>query len=152
MTFNLQEIRMDITDGLYKCLGSGSGRQVFDLNNGYVVKVAKNRKGFAQNKVEHYISRNSRIDLLAEVVEVSEDYSLLVMEKAQKISDIRDVWDYFRVKSNRELLEHRDVKKLYMQYRLLPRDLLRVCNWGRIGNFIVIIDYGFTFEVRMKYY
>ena len=152
MTFDLQEIRMDISDGLYLCIGCGSGRQVFDLNNGYVVKAAKNRKGVAQNKVEQYISRNSRINLLAEVVMVSEDFSLLIMEKAQKLTDIHDVWDFFRVTSNKELLQHRDVKRLYTKYRLLPRDLLRACNWGRIGDDIVIIDYGFTLEVRMKYY
>jgi hypothetical protein len=37
MSFNLQKIRMDITKGNYTSLGSGSGRQVYDLDNGYVV-------------------------------------------------------------------------------------------------------------------
>lgn len=152
MIFNLQKIRMDITKGLYTCLGSGSGRQVFDLDNGYVVKVAKNRKGIAQNKVEHHISRNSLVHLLAEVVQVSEDSSLLIMEKAQKITNISEVWDYFHVNSNRELLQLKELKKLYMKHHLIPPDLRRACNWGKIHNRMVIIDYGFTFAVRRMYY
>lgn len=34
-----------------KYIGSGSSRNVFDLGNGYVMKVAKNLAGIAQNKV-----------------------------------------------------------------------------------------------------
>jgi hypothetical protein len=143
---------MDIKKGNYTSLGSGSGRQVYDLDNGYVVKVARNRKGIAQNKVEQHISSSSSTLILAEVMQTSEDFSLLIMEKAEKITNISDVWDYFHVKSNRELLQKRELKELYTKHHLLPPDLCRACNWGRIQNSMVIIDYGFTSAVKRKYY
>ena len=42
--------------GNYIYIGSGSSRNVFDLGNGYVMKVAKNIAGIAQNKSEYRIS------------------------------------------------------------------------------------------------
>ena len=50
------QIKLNIKRGYYRYIGSGSGRQVFDLENGYVVKVAKNKAGIAQNKSEYKIS------------------------------------------------------------------------------------------------
>jgi predicted transcriptional regulator len=152
MSFNMQKIRMDIKKGNYTSLGSGSGRQVYDLDNGYVVKVARNRKGIAQNKVEQYISSRSNTLILAKVMQTSEDFSLLIMEKAQKITNISDVWNYFHVKSNKELLKQKELKELYTKYHLLTPDLCRACSWGRIHNSMVIIDYGFTLAVKRKYY
>ena len=48
MVIKFNEIKLNITRGYYRYIGSGSGRQVFDLENGYVIKMAKNR-GVSQN-------------------------------------------------------------------------------------------------------
>ncbi|HHX11997.1 MAG TPA: hypothetical protein GX731_04185, partial [Clostridiales bacterium] len=46
---DFDSIIMNIGKGNYQFIGSGSGRRVYDLGNGYVVKVAKNNRGIAQN-------------------------------------------------------------------------------------------------------
>ena len=43
MIIAFSQIMLRIKRGYYRYIGSGSGRKVFDLGNGYVIKVAKNR-------------------------------------------------------------------------------------------------------------
>lgn len=152
MRIDFDQIKTNIRDGAYESLGSGSGRRVFDLENGYVVKVAKNRKGIAQNEAEYQISSTSNSNLFAKVLEVSEDYRLLIMQKAEKIIYISEVWNYFNVKNNRELYKVDEIKYISSEYNLLMADLYRPVNWGKINSKVVIIDFGFTRRVRKKYY
>jgi hypothetical protein len=48
MKFNFDEINYGIKRRTFRPLGNGSGRRVYDLGNGYVLKAAKNRKGIAR--------------------------------------------------------------------------------------------------------
>lgn len=152
MRIDFDQIKSNIRDGAYESLGSGSGRRVFDLENGYVVKVAKNRKGIAQNEAEYQISLTSNSVLFAKVLQVSEDYRLLIMQKAEKIIHISEVWDYFNIKNNRELYKVEEIKYISSEYNLLMADLYRPVNWGKINSKIVIIDFGFTRRVRKRFY
>ena len=95
MISRFNQIMFDIRRGYYKYIGSGSSRDVFDLENGYVIKVAKNKAGIAQNKAEYKISDNDNSDLFAKVVQVSNDFSLLIMEKADEIYNISYVLKVF---------------------------------------------------------
>ena len=152
LKFDFEQIDSGIRKRTYKNIGSGSGRIVFDLKNGYVVKLAKNKKGFAQNETEFYISSIARSKIFAEIPQISQDFRLLIMEKAEKIKNISYVWKYFNVKSNKALFELEELKYLTYKYNLLQYDLKRVVNWGKIDNRPVIIDYGFTVDVKKKYY
>jgi len=146
------QIMFDIRRGYYKYIGSGSSRDVFDLENGYVIKVAKNRAGIAQNKAEYKISDNDNSDLLAKVVQVSNDFNFLIMEKADTIYNISYVLKYFNVRDKRELLNLKELQKIKRNYNLVLGDFERKSNWGMINGRPVIIDYGFTREVRERYY
>ena len=152
MRVDFDQIIANVRDGAYKSIGSGSGRRVFDLENGYVVKVAKNKKGIAQNEAEYQISSASNSALFAKVLQISEDYRMLIMQKAEKIKHISEVWEYFNVKSNRELYNVGEIRYISSEYNLLMADLYRPVNWGRINARPVIIDFGFTRRVRKKYY
>ena len=152
MKFNFELIRLNIKKNIYRLIGSGSGRNVFDLENGYVVKVAKNRRGFAQNKAEHQIALNNDSTVFAKILQVSEDFELLIMEKADKVESISEVWRYFHVKSNSELYHLEELKHISAKYDLILKDLGRPVNWGKINERPVIIDYGFTRRVKNKYY
>lgn len=136
----------------YRYIGSGSSRNVFDLGNGYVIKVAKNRAGIAQNKSEYRISSIDSSNLFAEVIQVSESFDTLIMRKAYKIRDLRDIFDYFKVRSYEELFRLREFQKIQYKYNLLSSDLSRTSSWGIIDGRPTIIDYGFTREVVEKYY
>ncbi len=105
MTIDFDKVMLNIKQGYYKYIGSGSGRKVFDLGNGYVLKIAKNKAGIAQNKAEYIISDNDQTKLFAKVIQVSSDFSLLIMEKASRISDILYVWKHFNVSNKDEFLK-----------------------------------------------
>ena len=152
MVIEFNQIRWNITHGYYRYIGSGSGRQVFDLENGYVVKVAKNNAGIAQNKSEYKISVNDYSRLFAKVIQASNDFKLLIMQKADKINNISYVFKYFNVRSKRDLFNLKELQTIKENYNLLLNDFGRESSWGMINGIPVIIDYGFTREVRDRYY
>lgn len=135
-----------------KYIGSGSSRNVFDLGNGYVMKVAKNLAGIAQNRVEYQISSMDSSDLFAKVMQVSSNFNYLVMQKADKINSITDILYYFNVRSIDELFSLREFQNIVYRYNLLANDLCRTSSWGIVNGEPVIIDYGFTREVSARYY
>lgn len=149
---NFDEIYYNLRKGLYRYIGSGSGRRVFDLGNGYVVKVARNRRGIAQNRVEYDISISDDSNLFAKVPSVSNDYRLLIMEKAIRIRRFSDIFKYYNVRNFRQLFQLEQIKVILAKHNLVPADLVRASNWGIVDNRPVIIDYGFTYLVRRRYY
>lgn len=152
MVIAFNEIILNITRGYYRYIGSGSGRKVFDLGNGYVIKVAKNKAGIAQNKCEHEISYNDHSNLFAKVIQVSNNFKLLIMQKADEINTISYVWQYFNVTSKRELFDLKELQNIKRNYNLLLGDFNKKSSWGIINGRPVIIDYGFTREVKERYY
>lgn len=151
MLVDFDDIRMKVKKKSYHLIGSGSGREVFDLENGYVAKIAKNRRGLAQNKAEKQIASMNHSKLFAKIIAVSEDFIYLIMEKADRINNFSYVLKYFNVKNNRELFRLEEFRDCTIKYRLLLPDLYRRSSWGIINGRPVIIDFGFTKEVR-KYY
>lgn len=152
MIINFNQIMFNLARGYYRCIGAGSSRQVFDLENGYVIKAAMNEAGLAQNKSEYEISAYDNSYLFAKVIQVSGDYRLLIMEKARKIKNISYVWEYFNVSGKKELFNSKEMQKIKNNYDLLLGDFDRKSNWGIINGRPVIIDYGFTREVKARYY
>ncbi len=152
MLISYNSIMFNIKRGAYKYLGEGSSRKVFDLNNGYVVKIAKNMAGVEQNRIEYIISEDNRSNLLARVVQASNNYDFIIMRRARKVKDILDVWDYFNVTNKNEFLDLPELKRLKTNYNLLLNDLNKKTSWGMIGRRPVIIDYGFTKRVKERYY
>ena len=137
---------------VYRYIGSGSGRKVFDLGNGYVIKVAKNIAGIAQNKVEYQISFNNNSNLFARVIEVSGDFKFLIMKKADIINDFSYVLEYFNVSNSQEFIRLKGLQTIRWKYNLLLSDLCKKSSWGIIDGIPVIIDYGFTKQVHRRYY
>ncbi len=152
MLFDLTRIASNIRRGAYRYIGSGSGRQVYDLGNGYVVKVAKNRKGVAQNEAEHEISLQDNSGLFAAVIQASVDHLLIIMEKAEQLKHISSVWRYFDVRNNQELYRIPKIKEAMIQHNLIFDDLCKPHSWGALNGRPVVIDYGFTRSVNRNYY
>jgi hypothetical protein len=75
---------------LGKPLGAGSGRVVFDLGDGTVLKIAKNPKGVSQNGMEtDGFIQQEYDDVIATVVDSDPDDLWLVMVKAKKVGTRR---------------------------------------------------------------
>lgn len=148
----MNEIILNLRMGNYRYIGSGSGRKVFDLENGYVVKIAKNQAGIAQNRTEYQISFHDNSGLFAEVIQVSNDFIFLIMEKAKKIDNFSYICKYFNIKNNRELANLSELQNIHKKYNLLWSDLFRKSSWGILDGKPVIIDYGYTKAVAQRYY
>lgn len=146
------KIIYNIRNGVYNYIGSGSSRRVFDLNNGYVIKVAKNRAGIEQNKAEYRISKSDNLYIFAKVIYASDSYEYIIMRKAKKISSINYVWKYFGVWSKHDFYNLEVIRMIQDRYNLIVNDLSRVSSWGIIDGRLQIIDYGFTRKVMNRYY
>ena len=148
---NYENIHKNLENKRYPFLGAGSGRYVYDLGNEYVVKVAMNRKGFAQNRAEFQISSTIKSELLARIIGISKDEKYIIMSKATAINSISEIWNYYHVRNNYELCQLESFRHIAEKGELLMNDLCRKRNWGWMNGRPVIIDYGFTRDTK-KYY
>lgn len=151
MEIDFENIRVNIEKKSYELIGIGTGRHVYDLDNGYVVKVARNTRGIVQNKAEYQIASSDHSHIFAKVVGVSENHKYLVMQKAERINSLSEVWEYYHVRNNRELFRIEKFREAVRKNNLLLPDLGRKNSWGKVKGKPVIIDYGFTREVSRYY-
>ena len=77
-------------------IGAGSSRVVFAVDDEKVLKVAKNKKGLAQNQEEMQDWRQNYYDCFAKVYDASEDGIFLEMQAARKAkySDFKRLTGY----------------------------------------------------------
>jgi len=152
MGYNFKELIVGIKSGKYKLLGVGSSRKVYDLNDGYVIKVAKDVRGIYQNQAENKIYLLRKSNFFAQVVAVSEDSRCLIMPKANKIKSIDTVCKYYNVRSFKSLTMLDHFNDDINDNNLSRNDLIRPSSWGFIDDVPIIIDYGLTHSIFKKYY
>lgn len=69
-----------------KRISHGSARIVYNLDDNKVIKLAKNKKGNIQNKVEFNLN-NFSPEILAKIFENDDAFNWIVMEKASSIDN-----------------------------------------------------------------
>ncbi|HEY5583808.1 MAG TPA: hypothetical protein VIK78_04870 [Ruminiclostridium sp.] len=152
MKYDFEELVVNVKNDEYKLIGSGSSRRVYDLDNGHVLKIAKDIRGISQNKAEHEIYKSRKSNIFAEIVAVSEDNKFLIMSKARKIEKISTVYKYYNVRNYKKLVRLKNLKDDIQSNKLSRGDLVRPSSWGLIDDVPVIIDYGLTQRIFKKYY
>lgn len=152
MHIDIYYILYGIECGIYRYIGAGSARKVYDLGNGFVIKIAKNVKGIAQNEAEFLISNNDDSSLLAKVYFISDDYKYLIMKKAINIKSEIELLNYFKIRNKKELKNNKFIKEIYDRHNLVWADLYKFTSWGKIKNRLVLIDYGYTKEIYNEFY
>lgn len=152
MTYDFITLAGEIKKNKYKQLGIGSSRYVYDLENGYVLKIAKDIRGIYQNEIEFKIYQSQKSGFFAEVIEVSEDNKCLIMSKAKLIKHISTVYNYYKVRNINGLLKINNFSDDIHINNLSKGDILRVSSWGIIDERPVLIDYGLTSSIYKKYY
>lgn len=119
-------------------LGVGNYRAVFDLKNGFVLKLPINRDGNTANENEVIAWKeyeNTPVgDFLAPIIAGSAEY--VVMRKAQPLGkrlrgDVAEEWD-------RRWLQFSD---MYNRREHDIEDIHERENWGMIDNKLVLVDY-----------
>jgi len=143
----------------FKKVGSGSDRDVYDIGEGYVIKVAKNTRGITQNENESAIASDGFIEgLVPNIIEEGKDY--IIVEKCIRYSDLNKEEKKRINKKLKELkkfsqkdweekaerlqnaLREQELEDL-MNYDLLWNDFTASRNWGiDKGNNIIMLDGG----------
>ena len=82
--------RIRLADQQLQRIGSGTGRAVYDIDGEKVLKLAKNTKGIAQNKVESNTGyyRDTQ-HIVAEIFDSAEDDTWLISEHGKKVTKKR---------------------------------------------------------------
>jgi hypothetical protein len=78
--------RVRYADANLKKISSGSGRIVYKIDNEKVLKLAKNKKGVAQNEVEMGYGNDNYFTMLAKIFESDPDGLWAEMELARKVT------------------------------------------------------------------
>ena len=163
-------------------LGSGSARVVYKVDDEKVLKIAKNKKGIAQNSVEAE-GWLQNYGIVAKIFESDNDDFWIEMEWAKKITpkrfkeitgvDIKKLWSYlFYDKSNytqkmgltQEEIDYMNENEfvgdlmsfIHDRGMVYPGDFGRISTYGEVmregSPSIVLIDFGLSSSVYYDYY
>ncbi len=152
MLIEYPKLETEMRQGTYRKLGQGSGRVVYDMGNGFVIKYGRNQKGIAQNRQENELYQMYYDKIFAAILGVSEDYRILIMQKAEPYENGYELCRYYDTNTLKELLQVPEIRRLIDLYHLVGADLIKISSWGAIRGIPVLIDYGFTFHVKHIYY
>lgn len=152
MEYNFKDIIENLKAGEYKLIGSGSSRKVYDLNDGTIIKVAKDIRGIYQNQTENEIYLSRKSNFFAEISAISEDNTCLIMSKARKIKNIQTVYRYYKVRNFKGLSMRDHLNEDINNNKLGKGDLTRASSWGFVGDVPVLIDYGLTHGIFQRFY
>jgi len=141
-------------------IGTGSSRKVYQLNKDFVLKLAYNKKGLAQNKNEAMISSSKFSDIIATVIDYGKDFSFIIQEYAKPVS-MTEINKLLKFNVRGLSREDEDYKESHLEKRIkafikkFDLDIYAIAyesSWGIKKGKPVIIDFGFTREVGRKYY
>lgn len=176
-SLNTFRARIEYAERNMERLSSGSSRMVFETSDGYILKLAKNEKGLAQNGVESEPSMrtkhvNGALDsdpddkwILAEKAEkiTAEDFEKLTGLTFQEFSDaisygLRNISGGSDVKKPKDFDKisenefYHDIWSVASEHNLLPGDLVRMSSFKKIEDRIVLVDAGLTREIYDEFY
>lgn len=163
-----------------KKIGSGSSRVVYKIDDEKVLKLAKNKKGLAQNKLEIdlYDELENTSSILAKIFDRDENNLWVEMELAKKMTNkkfeelagfkLDDMYNFFYGRKINRRIEHNlsdeifdteifmDLQDLVFGYNVSYGDLSRLSSWGvviRDGEETpVLVDFGLNEKVHYEYY
>lgn len=145
-------------------LGTGSARIVFEIDDDMVLKLARNKKGLAQNDLESEIAATSWYDFVAKVYDADPNNLWIESEKATRMkkSDFKrvtgfkfDDWAETLLERYRELQGHRggsfylapddydeiledelfnNILSFIAEYDIAPGDFARISSWGIVNR------------------
>ena len=129
----------------YVFLGEGMCREVYSINDNYVVKVAKIDGGKYQNRIENHVYTHAGkklIKYLCPIVWFEPDR--IIMRRAIPLSSyIKN--QYINLKTIRpEKESYADLNKLTKNFILDADDIISTSSWGIYNNENVLLDYGCT--------
>jgi len=157
-------------------LSSGSSRIVYQADDNTIIKLAKNDKGLAQNKVEANPKMKSKY--LNKIISHAKDFSWIQTYFLEKLTtkqfeemtgisfeDFGNAISYAlkhisessdKKPKNFEKVEKseffKEIKRLGKEFNLLSGDLTRISSFKTKNNLPILADAGLTKDIYKKYY
>jgi hypothetical protein len=161
--------RIDFAEKHLAHLSSGSSRIIYLTDDKQVLKLAKNERGIAQNKVESkikssFVNETTKSDkngiwkLSPYCDKITEkDFEKLTNVSFKEfgqaiehgISDEKKPKDFDKI-SKSDI--YKEIIRLNKEYKLLPGDLIRISSWGVNKGVPVLLDAGLTRNVYDEFY
>jgi len=164
-----------------KRIGSGSARIVYEIDDKHVLKLARNKKGIAQNYVEaDWGLHRMYANILPELIETDEDNLWLIVEKANKItkkefekltgvefSEFGNTLRYELAKRDssyvpwdkpedyEEIIDNEffhDIIDMSINFDFPSGDFQKISSYGEIDNNPVAVDVGLSKDVYNEFY
>lgn len=152
-------------------LGQGSSRVAFLVSNRYVLKIAMNEKGLAQNEAEIAVYTNPKSrPVVAKVYRSDDEYKWVLSELVKPLQSTSEFkalsgiqWATFVNIMNDSVKDKKPLENkspflsaivhTALENSLMPGDLESVDHYGKTADGrVVLLDYGFTGEVWKKHY
>lgn len=163
-------------------LGEGSSRIVYQIDGETVLKMAKNKKGLAQNQVEtDWGMHQMYSDLLPDLIDADDDNLWLVKQRANRIKKsefermtghkFEEFGHALRLRADEIVGRNRhgipeeyedilddefvnDVISLIIDFDLEPGDMAQIGNWGKLSDEQdpVLTDVGLNRSVWKEHY
>ena len=171
--------RIDLAEKELKHLSSGGSRIIYVMDNGEVLKLAKNEKGLAQNKAEsnpdiksQYINKTIKSDkdgvwktspYLDKVTEKQfeelcgigfKDFGKAISWGLKSVSS-SDKSDEKKPEGMEDVWKsdiYKELVEVGKKFDLMPGDLERISSWGTDGKVPVLLDTGLKLDIWNKYY
>ena len=178
---NLEELetyqaRKKYAEANLKHLSSGSSRIVYLTDAGTIVKLAKNDKGIAQNKVEANPKMKSKY--LNKIISNAKNFDWIQTHFLEKIGvkefeEMTDIpFEEFgeairyglkgvsdssskKPKNFNEIAKtdfYKEMERVASKFKLLPGDIARISSWGTKDDLPILIDAGLTRDVYDDFY
>jgi hypothetical protein len=165
-----------------KKLGEGSSRIVYQIDNDTVLKMAKNKKGLAQNEVEtDWGMHQMYSELLPDLIDADDDNLWMVKQRANRIKKsefermtgfkFNEFGTALRLRVDEIMGRSRhatpeeyqdiiddefvgDVISLIVDFDLEPGDMAQIGNWGKLSDEgdPVLTDVGLNRSVWKEHY
>jgi len=121
-------------------IGEGSGRKVYDLENGYVLKEPYSETGLQQNETELHVYNNALTAREYLCPTFRDKDNCNIMKKV----DLITLEEFNILKNNPEIIEV--INYLYEHFDLND-DIDHYKSWGKSDGKYVLLDYGYTNEL-----
>jgi hypothetical protein len=169
--------RVDYAEKNLKHLSSGSSRVIYVLPDKTVLKLAKNDRGVAQNKVESepgmkskYINKTLKADkdgvwrispFLDKITEKEfekmtgvsfKDFGEALGYGLKSVSDNSDKKKPDDFEDISKLDIYKELVEIGKKYELLPGDLERISSWGQVDDHPIVLDAGLTRDIYDEFY
>jgi hypothetical protein len=169
--------RVDYAEEQLEHFSSGSSRVIYLTPDKTVLKLAKNNRGIAQNKVEanpkmasKYINETLKADkkgywkispFLDKITEKEfekmtgvdfKDFGEAMSYGLKTISEDSSAKKPKNFDKVKKLEIYQELVKLGKKFELLPGDIERISSWGKVDDHPVLLDAGLTRDIYDEFY